>query len=391
LHTALHIPCEFQALAKIFEQQVEQIPDQVALSGGVHEITYRELNTKANQVAHYLLHCGISPGQLVALYLERSVESVVVLLGTLKAGGAYVPLDRGMPAERVNAILRDCQPRVLVTREALRTNIALDVPALINLDTDWPVIESQPSCNFNVTLAEDSLLYVIYTSGLTGHPKAVRGIYQGIINRLRWTWSEYPFQEQEIACHRVSISAVDHVAEIFAPLLKGTPLVILSDVQANDPEELVLTLARKKITRLVVVPSLLKSMLSVRKDLVFHLSHLKYVFCSGEALSKALAGLFYQRFKQVRLINIYGATETSADATWYEVMRSDVDNVLAYFSRALDFSGVISTGSQPDGGNHTVRGMITATNVPVEKLATHFKQTRMAECPTNQGKYTRGK
>lgn len=380
------MPYNFQSLKSIFEQQVKQTPDQIALSEGVYEITYRELNAKANQIAHYLLSCGIKSGQLVAFHLERSVESVVVLLGMIKAGGAYVPIDSGMPAERVTAILRDCQPRVLITREALRANIAPNVPDLVNLDTDWSIIGSQPSSNPDITVAGDALLYVIYTSGLTGHPKAVQGAYQGIINRLRWTWNEYPFHEQEIACHRVSISAVDHVAEIFAPLLKGTPLVILSNIQANDPNELILVLSRKKITRLVVVPSLLKSILSVRKDLVFHLPHLRYVFCSGEALSKGLAGLFYQRFKPARLINIYGATETSADATWYEVKRSDVDNVLEYFSKALDFRDFNLAGPQDDGEN-VIHSNITAANISVEDLAKRFQQTRMAESPTGLPEY----
>ncbi|MGB3916310.1 MAG: aminotransferase class V-fold PLP-dependent enzyme [Thiothrix litoralis] len=364
------MPHEFQSLAQLFQQQVMLTPGQVALSDASADITYGELNAKANQIAHYLAECGIGSGQLVALYLERSVDWVVALLGVLKAGAAYVPLDSSTPVGRVSTILCDCQPSALITRKILCLDNPLPFPGRIDLDTDWPLISQQPACNPDSAVSVDSLLYVIYTSGLTGHPKAVRGIYQGILNRLHWTWNVYPFQAQEVACHRVSISAVDHLAEIFAPLLKGIPLVILADDEANDPEQLIRVLARKRITRLVVAPSLLKSMLCVRKELIFHLEHLKQVFCSGEALSKALAGLFYQRFKQARLINVYGATETSADASWYEVKRSDVDNVLAYFSKALDF------GSE-----------ITAANVPVNELAAHFQQTRMAESPTQQASY----
>ena len=361
---------QYQSLDSIFEQQVERTPDHVALLGCGRNVSYRELNAQANQVAHYLIRRGISSGQLVALYLERSVESVIAILGILKAGAAYVPLDSSMPIARVSTILRDCQPHSLITRSALCANLALKTSGLIHLDTDWALIREQPSHNPSVQLQADSLLYVIYTSGLTGHPKAVKGVYGGIMNRLEWGWNAYPFQAQEIACHRVSISAVDHVAEIFAPLLKGVPLVILSDSEANDPEALASVLAQKHVTRLVLVPSLLKSLLSVRKDVVFHLPHLKYVFCSGEALSKALARLFYQRFKQTCLVNIYGATETSADATWYEVKRSEVDSVWAYFSKALDFGGDI-----------------TARNVPVERVATYFQKTRMAESPMSQAQY----
>lgn len=377
-----------QSLMLIFEQQVEQTPDQIALSSDVDEITYRELNLKANQVAHYLSNHGISAGQLVGLYLERSVELVIVLLGILKAGGAYVPLDSGMLAKRVTAILRDCKPHLLVSRGGLCSNINLNTPPLINLDSAWAAIEKQPSHNLDSTVKEDTLLYMIYTSGLTGHPKAVQGVYQGIINRLYWGWDEYPFQAQEIASHRMSISSVDHIAEVLSPLLKGIPLAILSSAQANDPEALVLALSRKKITRLVIVPSLLKSMLLVRKDLVFHLSHLKYVFCSGEALSKGLAKLFYQRFKHARLINIYGTTETSADVTWYEVKRSDVDNVLAYFSKEMNFTNISPINHQADDADNIMGGEITTTDVSVERLAKYFQQTRMAEFPTKLAQYS---
>nr|VFK67831.1 MAG: putative pyridoxal-dependent aspartate 1-decarboxylase [Candidatus Kentron sp. UNK]VFK73183.1 MAG: putative pyridoxal-dependent aspartate 1-decarboxylase [Candidatus Kentron sp. UNK] len=376
----------FRSLSALFEAQVEKTPDRIAVSCGVYAITYRELDAKANQVAHYLAQRGIGPEQIVALYMERSVELIIVLLGVLKAGGAYVPLDTRMPDERIAAILDDCTPRVLIGQKTLPANLAARIPALINLETDWPVIEKHPSHPPAVTVSEDTLLYVIYTSGLTGRPKAVQGIYQGIINRLRWSWAEYPFQDEEIACQRVSISFVDHVAEIFAPLLDGTHLVILPDIQANDPEALILALSRKRISRLVVAPSLLKSILCIRHDPVFHLPHLDYVFCSGETLPTALAGLFYQRFKHARLINIYGAAETSADATWYEVKRSDVDNVLFYFSKSAgihcgsDTPRTLSTGDD-------LKGEITAANVPLNTLSKRFRQTQMAEYPTSLTEY----
>jgi len=295
-----------------------------------------------------------------------------------------VPLDTSLPAQRIDAILDDCQPRVLITRGAPRFDIGHRGAKLIDLDADWPVIERQPPHNPGIEVDAETLAYVIYTTGLTGHPKAVQGICRGIVNRLRFAWDQFPFEAQEISCQRVSISFVDHVAELFAPLLAGIRLVILPGRQANDPAELVTALARKHISRVVVAPSLLRSMLCVRKDTLFHLPHLRYVFCSGEALSTALAGLFHQRVKHTRLINVYGATETSADATWYEVRRSDVDRVFAYFSRSASI-GTLAATTGDDG--LAVAGDITAANVPVDALATRFQGTRMADCPRPLSNY----
>ncbi|HBG94630.1 MAG TPA: hypothetical protein DDY14_04735 [Chromatiaceae bacterium] len=377
---------EFQSLAARFEAQVEQSPERKAISCGLHDISYRELNAKANRLASHLIRLGIGPEQLVAVYLERSIELIITLLGIIKAGGAYVPVDTGMPAERIDAILDDCRPPVLITRGAPRLDIGQRIPTLVDLDADWPIIEDCPAHNPSVAVTDETLLYVIYTTGLTWHPKSVQGIIRGAVNRLRWTWDQYPFQPWEIACQRVSASFVDHVAEIFAPLLAGTQLVILPGRQATDPEELVLALARKRISRLVLAPSLLKSILGVRRDLLFHLPHLRYVFCSGEVLSTAAVGLFYQRFKQARLINVYGATETSADATWYEVKRSDVDNVFGYFSRSGAVAARALGAIQRDDGSAD-GDAITVANIPIDTLATRFHATHMAEYPKSLSAY----
>jgi putative pyridoxal-dependent aspartate 1-decarboxylase len=381
------VPSHFQSPAALFEAQVERTPERTAVSCGLYDISFRELNEKANRLAHQLVQHGIGPERLVAIYLERSVELIITLLAIAKAGGAYVPLETDLPPERLDTILEDCRPALLVTRGAPRHDFGYRCPALIDLDADWPVIERRPAHNPGVAVDHQTLLYVIYTTGMTGHPKAVQGVCRGVVNRLHWTWKQYPFQDNEVACQRVSIGFVDHVAEILAPLLAGIRLVILPGRQANDPAELVLALARKGISRLVVAPSLLRALLGVRKDALFHLPQLKYVFCSGEPLSTALAGLFYQRFKHARLINVYGATETSADATWYEVRRSDVDNVLGYFNRSVGTGAVGTRAATAGDDGPGAPGDITVANVPVEALAMRFRDTRMAELPRPLSNY----
>jgi len=238
---------EFQSPAALFETQVERTPERIAVSCGLNDISFRELNAKANRLAHYLVDHGIGPERLVAVHLERSIELIIALLGIAKAGGAYVPLDTGLPAERIGAILWDCRPSAFITRGSERRELGRQCPAPIDLDADWPVIEGRPAHNPGIAVDAETLLYVIYTTGMTGHPKAVQGICRGAVNRLQWTLDQYPFEEREIAGQRVSIGFVDHVAEIFAPLLAGTRLVILPGRQANDPAELVPALARKRM------------------------------------------------------------------------------------------------------------------------------------------------
>ncbi|CAA6828358.1 MAG: Unknown protein [uncultured Thiotrichaceae bacterium] len=379
---------KFRSLSKIFEEQVEKTPNEMAVSCGTDTISYQELNRKANQMAHYLQrHHDVGSEVFVALYLDRSVECIIALLGILKSGGAYVPIDSNMPPEQVNLILNDCMAHICITREELDNNIEKDDLSIINVDSDWPLVGKESTRNPAIEITEDNLLYIIYTSGLTGHPKAVQGTYRGIMNRLAWARQEYPFAMNEVACQRISISFVDHVAEIFSPLLAGTALHILSNTQAHEAEELVQTLGRKKITRITLSPSLLRSILSVPHELVFHLPYLKYVFCSGEALSTSVASLFYQRFKSVRLINIYGTTEVSADVTWYEVKRFDVDNVLSYFSRAVDLLPRGHTDDHLKRHSIPIGNQITTPNVPVDELAEHFTNTEIAEYPVSMVQY----
>ncbi len=375
---------EFISLTRRFEMQAALTPDHVAVSCESNTITYRELDEKSNQVAHYLMSNNIESAFLVALYMERSIEFVIALIGVLKAGSAYVPIDSSMPPEQVNTILNDCSPYAVITTTGFSQSVVAAV--VINIDVDWPLISRKPTCPPDVSVEIDDLLYVIYTSGITGRPKAVRGIYRGIINRLNWVWEEYPYGDDELVCQRISISFVDHVAELFSPLLKGVTLVILPDTQATNALELVKTISTRNITRIVLTPSLLKSILSVSVRQIFHLPELKYVFCSGEALSTSVAQIFYQRFKYARLINVYGATEVSADATWYEVKRLDVDNVLAYFSKSVESLPWHYPGSMLNSEDQR-DCEITTPNISANELSVRFMNTEMSDYPMSMVEY----
>src|SRR5207344_3315234 len=164
-------------------------------------LTYRELSQRANQLAHYLREQGVGPETAVAVCMERSIEVVVGLLGILKAGGAYVPVDPTYPAERLLFVLEDSQARfVLADQRAAELPAVKQQARVLCLDNDWQLITEKDDATPDNRTTPDGLAYVIYTSGSTGAPKGVMGHHRGLVNRLSWMWSTYPFQQGEVCC-----------------------------------------------------------------------------------------------------------------------------------------------------------------------------------------------
>lgn len=319
-------------IQQLFEEQVERTPDAIALVFENQQLTYRQLNQRANQLAHYLRSLEVGSGVLVGICVEPSLDLIVSLLGVLKADGVYVPLDPNYPQERLAFMLEDSNVHVLLTQEPLTEKIPLQQAHIVCLDRDKDAIgrESVENPDHQTTL--DDLAYAIYTSGSTGKPKAVLGKIRGIVNRLHWIWETLPFGADEICSQKTSINFVDHVAEIFSPLLKGIPLVVVPDHIRGDIPRLMSLLSDKKITRIVLVPSLLKAMLENAPQQLTKLRYLKYVFCSGEALPLTLAKAFHQKISSARLFNLYGSSEVAADVTCFEVNLWETRHrILQYF------------------------------------------------------------
>jgi amino acid adenylation domain-containing protein len=305
-----------KCIHELFEAQVDKTPDAVALIFEDQQITYRVLNNRANQLAHYLQKFGVGPEVLVGICLDRSIEMIVGLLAILKAGGAYVPLDPTYPNERLEFMVKDAQVQVLITQENLLPII--QYPNTVCLDLDRPQIDKEPDHNpINQTTAEN-LAYLIYTSGSTGQPKGVQGLHRGMINRFVWMWETFPFEPGEICCQKTSVSFVDSIWEMFGPLLKGVPIVIVPEPDAQNPKLLIETLAQSNVTRLILVPSLLRAILDSHVTLSEKLHSLKICISSGEALAIELVKLFASKLPNARLINLYGSSEVSADVSFWE-------------------------------------------------------------------------
>ncbi len=299
---------------EMFERQVVRTPDAVAITHRGAALSYRGLNAMSNRVARHLRSRGVGAGDRVGVCLPRSPESIAALLAVLKAGAAYVPLDPSYPADRLAYMVADSGARCVVTDSRHAGRLEDDVPAVV-LDQDAAAIARRPAGDLTVPVGPDHVAYVIYTSGTTGDPKGVLASHRGAVIRFRWMWRAYPFEEGERCCQRTPLSFVDSVWETFGPLLAGVPVDVLDVEVVADPWRLVAALAAARVTRIVVVPSLLRAMLDAVPDLGDRLPGLRLWSVSGERLPADLVARFHAVLPNRRLLNLYGSAEVSADAT----------------------------------------------------------------------------
>jgi amino acid adenylation domain-containing protein len=308
-----------RSLHELFEVQVEQTPDALAVVFENRWLTYEQLNTRANQLAHYLKQRGVGPEKIVGICSERSLEMVVGVMGILKAGAAYVPVDPTYPKERVAFMLKDTQLAVLLIQERLKADLPEYDGEVVCLDTDWEIIAEHDQQNLLHDATAEDLAYVIFTSGSTGEPKGAMNTHRGIRNRLLWMQDAYPLAKSDRVLHKTPISFDVSVWEIFWPLLNGARLVVARPGGHQDSAYLAELIAQHKITVLHFVPSMLRIFLE--QPTLDGCGDLRLVVCSGEALSVDLQETFFARF-DAELHNLYGPTEASIDVTNWACERS---------------------------------------------------------------------
>jgi amino acid adenylation domain-containing protein len=298
---------------QLFEVQAERTPNAIAIIFRDQKLTYRELNRRANQVAHYLRGLQVGPDTLVGICMERSLEMVVALLGILKAGGAYLPLDPQYPSQRMAFLLEDTQMSVLLTQQRLVTCLPEHGARVVCLDMEDEAIRTGSAENPVSGVMADSLAYVIYTSGSTGEPKGVMISHRGICNRLLWGQEAYRLTDSDRVLHAFSLSFDFATWEIFTALVAGAQLIIAEPGGHQDSSYLVKLIRGSEITLAGFVPSMLKAILEESE--IQRRTSLKRVVCGGEALPVELQERFFCRLQDVELQNTYGPTEASIDVT----------------------------------------------------------------------------
>ncbi|MGE3271705.1 MAG: amino acid adenylation domain-containing protein, partial [Chloroflexota bacterium] len=316
-----------QRIQDLFEAQAAATPGAVALQTADGPVTFGALNRQANRLAHHLLRLGVEPETRVGVFLPRTAEMVVGVLGILKAGATYLPLDPSYPAERLGFMLRDSRAPIVLTVEALRGHVPDTDAQVVCLDGTSAGMADESPEDPSVPTTADSAAYVLYTSGSTGLPKGVLGLHRGAINRFSWMWRTFPFQAGEVCCLTTTLNFVDAVWELLGPLLKGVPVVLIPEDVVKDFGPLVETLATNKVSRFVLVPSLMDALLENEPSLAQRLPNLKLWTCSGEALSIDLVRRFRAAMPGARLINLYGSSEIAADVTCCDTTPLDLDKI----------------------------------------------------------------
>jgi surfactin family lipopeptide synthetase A len=367
-------------LHHLFEQQVERTPEAIAVLHEDQQLTYRELNARANQLAHYLRKLGIRSDTLVGICMERSLNMMVGLLGVLKAGGAYVPLDPEYPHQRLVFMVEDSHMTVLLTQGKVANQLPLDAVTIIHLDTDWSTMSAESSDNLVTELKPSHLAYTLYTSGSTGRPKGVQISHHAIVNHMFWMQKTYPLLSDDSVLQKTPFSFDASVWEFWAPLMCGAVLSFAKTGGQRDPQYLIRTICEQKITTLQVVPTLLEALLAHNE--FTNCRSLRRVYAGGEALRPKLLRQFKEALPETSLINLYGPTETTIDAThWYcqyePTLRTvpigrPIANTQTYI---LDHQGqpvpIGVLGELHIGGAGLARGYLNREELTAEKFIPH--------------------
>ena len=306
---------------ELIEEQAQLRPAATAIETEAEEVSYGELNARANQLAHYLRARGVGPDVPVGIMIDRSVELIVGLLGILKAGGAYVPLDPDYPQERLAFMLADVQLPILLIKEQWLERVPATEAAIICLDTDWPEITRENESNLESQATAENLAYVIYTSGSTGRPKGVMVTHRGLVNYLDWSASSYRVQEAAGTVVHSPLGFDLTVTSLYCPLLVGQRLVL--QPEAAGVEELVERLKDGRQWSLV-------KMTPAHLDVLAQMGEpggevqVQTLVVGGEALLGRSLRNWREQAPETRVVNEYGPTETVVGCCVYEVAAAEV-------------------------------------------------------------------
>ena len=315
--TAVDYPKD-KTVVDLFEEQATKTPTAIAVVFEGEQFSYKQLNERANQLAHYLTSKGVKAETLVPICIERSLEMIVGILGILKAGGAYVPIDPEYPEERIKFMLEDSNAKVILSSSQSSQKLStLNDLIIIELDSQSVKINEQPTDNLPAIAAADNLAYVIYTSGSTGNPKGVMNEHGGLMNRLCWAQDYYSLTVEDSVLQKTTYCFDVSVWELLWPLLAGSRLVFARPDGHKDTGYLRFLIDSENITMLHFVPSMLEVFLF---DLqTGECQGLRKVLCSGEALKPKQVELFTEKLPHAELHNLYGPTEAAIDVTYWRI------------------------------------------------------------------------
>lgn len=367
-NTKTEIPRD-KSIADLFEEQAEKIPNQPAVVFENNTLTYAQLNEKANALAYRLRESGVNPGDYVAVLAERSLEVIVAIVSIIKIGGAYVPIDLSYPEERIEYILKDCCPSmILIYKAGIRQNT--DIPVLDIEDSR--VFEGEKK-NHGISIDHSSLAYCIYTSGTTGKPKGVMIEHKSII-RLVKNVDYVDLNEDTVILQTGAISFDASTFEIWGALLNGGTLIMVKKEVLISTATLKETLRVNKVNTLWLTSTLFNQMISTDQNMF---DSLKYLLIGGEKLSeKHVRQLTDRENNKVQLINGYGPTENTTFTTTYQIPKNFVNipigrplnNTEIYIMNDKELCAVGIPGELCIAGLGLARGYLNQEALTAEKF-----------------------
>lgn len=316
-----------QCIHQWFEAQVEKTPNAIALSFNGQHLTYQTLNRRANQLAHYLLHQGLQPQELVVISTHRSLEMVIGFLGVLKAGGAYVPIDPAYPDQRRAYQLQDTQARLILTQQHLVNSLPQHAATVICLDSDWQTISSFSSANPTVPTTPDQLAYVIYTSGSTGLPKGVMIPHRGVVNHSRAITQTFEMTSSDCVLQFSSISFDTTVEQLYPALVSGARVVLRTEEAVSSTHHFLRFIQQHHITVLILPVAFWHEWVNGLALLQASVpSSVRLVAVGGEKPSRSVYAQWCKRVGHYpRWLNGYGPTETTVTTTFYDPIAANYD------------------------------------------------------------------
>ncbi|MEP0857573.1 amino acid adenylation domain-containing protein [Trichocoleus sp. DQ-U1] len=374
-HTTKEYPQD-KCIHQLFEEQVELTPNAVVVLFEGEQLTYRELNARANQLAHYLKTLGVGPEVLVGICVERSIEMIVGLLGILKAGGAYLPLDAEYPQERLQFMLQDAQVSVLLTQERLINKLPEHQAKLVYVDTDWHLIAKSRQDNPITDTQTTNLAYVIYTSGSTGKPKGVTVPHRAV-TRLVLNTNYINLQPLDVVAFASNVSFDAATFEIWGTLLNGASLAVITKDVALSPCDFAAQIHELGITVLFLTTALFNLLV---REVPSALQSVQHLLFGGEAPDPKWVKQLLKKGSPQRVVHVYGPTENTTFTTWYLVqdvpeeattipIGRPIANTQVYIlDEYLQPVPVGATGELHIGGAGLARGYLNCPELTNEKF-----------------------
>ncbi|WP_129706742.1 non-ribosomal peptide synthetase [Priestia megaterium] len=377
-NTAVKSP-PFKPLHVVFEEQVKRTPDNVALLFDNKQLTYRDLNSRVNQVARHLRAKGVNKNVVVGVLMERSFEMIIGIISILKAGGAYMPIAPNFPKDRMKYMVENSEVKLILTQQNFKNITKSIIDDFICLDDEKLYVGE--TCNLSNLNEESDLSYVLYTSGSTGKPKGVMIEHFNVINRINWMVKEYGISEKDTLIQKTPYVFDVSVWELFMWFFTGARLCLLAPGEEKSPDKIIQSIEKFNVTSIHFVPSMFNGFLEYMEiDSYFErLGSLTRIFTSGEALLPKQVERFNCLSHPAGLYNLYGPTEATVDVSYFNCPNSldirvvpigkPIDNVELYVVDSNNHLQPIGVpGELCISGKCLARGYINRNDLTKEKF-----------------------